>query len=113
MFLSVNGTAQSYGTAQNVPSRYITSPPAAARSSSGSPRFPMPVVLSSLERVGGVHWTGTRAVNLMTSRCPGSVRVGSVGAIRAGADRSIEMRAEFAIVALDAGDRVSDRTGDS
>jgi hypothetical protein len=29
MFLSVNGTAQSYGTAQDVPSRYITSPPAA------------------------------------------------------------------------------------
>jgi hypothetical protein len=27
MLLSVNGTAQSYGAAQDVPSRYITSPP--------------------------------------------------------------------------------------
>jgi hypothetical protein len=36
MFLSVNGTAESYGTAQGVPSRYITPPPVAAGPASGA-----------------------------------------------------------------------------
>jgi len=35
MFLSVNGTAQSYGAAEDVPSRYITSPPAARSAAIG------------------------------------------------------------------------------
>ena len=81
MFLSVNGTAQSYGAAEDVPSRYMTSPPAA--------RLPSTQVL--IRACGQLYKRSSRRSWRATARlCDGSAGADAAERLPRGGDSGDE-----------------------